>query len=398
MHVFEVSVSSIGYHYLAELESFPIRLVRQLFSCIMVRVDASNRLEIVMSTIDRLATGIRGHVNRFSHVVINVSDLERSVEFYEKTLPVQRVTRINGPRQDYQGLDIAGGKFDGWVLENKKDTAPPGEFIAEFPPRLIHLIEWKTPTPIGEPYREANHVGIYRQNALVNNLDAAYANVLANEGRPYAEPSSIVLTPNDFSVVVFAYRDPDGSTLEMIAVDDPKGESDYPGMMHHCNLNVTNLEKSYKFYRDVIGLDLTVYLAPDKLQPVSNGSLGDCLRNPDGMLYAGEGMQFAATLMGVRSDSRNPIDVLQWGVPAPYGSPYEAANCLGIIRVGLEVDDIDAAHARLKLAGLSGIGPIETWDMGDFGERKVVIFKDPDGIMLELTEHIPIPTDRPPFE
>jgi catechol 2,3-dioxygenase-like lactoylglutathione lyase family enzyme len=349
-------------------------------------------------TIDRLATGIRGHVNRFSHVVINVSDLDRAVEFYEKTLPVQRLTRINGPLQDYPGLGITQGQFEGWVLENKKDAAPPGDFIAEFPPRLIHLIEWKTPKPIGEPYREANHVGIYRQNALVNNLDAAYADVVANGGRPYAEPSSIILTPNGLSVVVFAYRDPDGNTLEMIAVDDPQAPSDYPGMMHHCNLNVTNLEKSYKFYRDIIGLDLTVYLAPEELQPVTNGSLGDCLRNPDGSEYTDEGMRFAATLLGVRSDSRNPIDVLQWGVPEPYGVPYQSANCLGIIRVALEVDDIEAARARLVVSGLGDIGPVETWDMGDFGERKVVIFKDPDGILLELIEHIPMPTNRPPFD
>ena len=29
--------------------------------------------------------------------------------------------------------------------------------------------------------------------------------------------------------------------------------------------------------------------------------------------------------------------------------------------------------------GHAPVGPIETWDMGDFGERKVVIFRDPDG-------------------
>ena len=42
------------------------------------------------TTVDRLASGLRGHINRFSHVVINVSDLDRSVEFYEKTFPVRR--------------------------------------------------------------------------------------------------------------------------------------------------------------------------------------------------------------------------------------------------------------------------------------------------------------------
>lgn len=348
--------------------------------------------------IDRLAYGLRGHINRFSHVVINVSDLDRAVAFYESTFPVQRHQRINGPGQRYAGLGIEHGEFEGWVLENKKDVSPPGEFIAEFPARLMHLIQWKSPKPTGSPYREANHVGIYRQNSLVNNLDDAYANVLANGGRPYGEPSWIVLTPDGVGVTVFAFRDPDGNTLEMIGADDPVGKSTYPGMMHHCNLNVRSLETSYKFYRDVLGLDLTVYLAPTKLQPVTNGSLGDALRNPDGSEFTDGGMRFAATLMGVRSDSRSPTDVLEWGVPKPYGEPYQSPTDLGIIRVAFEVDDIEAARSRLLLTGHAPVGPVETWDMGEFGERKVVIFKDPDGIMLELIEQQPIPGARPPFD
>ena len=66
---------------------------------------------------------------------------------------------------------------------------------------------------------------------------------------------------------------------------------------------------------------------------------------------------------------------------------------LGIIRVAFEVDDVEAARARLLLTGHLA-GPVETWDMGDFGERKVVIFKDPDGIMLELIEQLPVVGDQ----
>lgn len=168
-------------------------------------------------------------------------------------------------------------------------------------------------------------------------------------------------------------------------------------MMHHCNLNVRSLEASYAFYRDVIGLDLTVYLAPSELQPATNGSLGDSLRNPDGSEFTDGQMLFAATLLGVRSDSRSPIDVLEWAVPEPYGEPYESATNLGIIRVGFEVDDIEAAHARLVATGHGPVGPVETWDMGDLGERRVVIFRDPDGIMLELIEQAPALGDKPPF-
>jgi len=360
----------------------------------MASKDGSNASKVAY---DRLANGLRGHINRYSHVVINVSDLDRAVEFYENTFPVQRRTKINGPAQSYVGLGIDHGQFEGWVLENKKDVSPPGELIAEFPARLLHLIEWKSPRPTGKPYREANHIGIYRQNSLVNNLDEAYARVIKNGGTPYGEPSWIVLTPDGFGVTVFAYRDPDGNTLEMIGADDPSGKLNYPGMMHHCNLNVRNLESSYKFYRDIIGLDLQAYLAPPELQPVSNGSLGDALRNPDGSAYNDGQMIFSAILLGTRSDSRSPIDVLQWGTPKPYGEAYPAANHLGIIRVAFEVDDIEAARQRLLLAGHGPIGPIETWDMGDFGERKVVIFKDPDGIMLELIQQLPVEGDKPSF-
>ena len=345
--------------------------------------------------LDRLTHGLRGHLNRFSHVVINVSDLDRAVEFYENTFPVQRRQRINGPQQRYVGLGIEQGQFEGWVLENKKDASPPGDLVAEFPARRLHLVQWKTPGPIGAPYREANHVGIYRQNSLVSNLNEAYTRVLAHGGRPYGEPSRIVLTPEGFGVTVFAYRDPDGNTLEMIGAEDPAGKVTFPGMMHHCNLNVRDLAGSYRFYHEVMGLDLQAYLAPAALQPAGNGSLGDVLRNPDGSAYLGD-MQFAATLLGVRSDSRSPIDVLQWSVPKPYGDAYPAANHLGIVRVAFEVDDIARARARLLAAGHAA-GPIETWDMGEFGERRVVIFYDPDGIALELIEQPRVLGPRPPF-
>lgn len=346
--------------------------------------------------VDRLAYGLRGHINRFSHTVINVSNLEQAVEFYEATFPVQRRQRINGPAQRYAGLGIEHGQFDGWVMENKKDASPPGDLVAEFPARFLHLVEWKSPTPVGHPYREANHVGIYRQNSLVGNLDDAYARVLAHGGRPYGAPSEIILTPDGFKVRVFAYRDPDGATLEMIGAEDPAGKVVYPGMMHHCNLNVRNLERSYRFYYDVMGLDPQAYLEPTALQPASNGSLGDALANADGSAYLG-GMNFAATLMGIRSDSRSPLDVLQWHTPKPYGEAYPQANHLGIIRVAFEVDDIEAARARLLATGQTGVGAVETWDMGEMGERRVVIFRDPDGIWLELVEAVAYPAALPPF-
>lgn len=346
--------------------------------------------------VDRLGYGLRGHINRFSHTVINVSDLDRALAFYEATFPVRRVCRIDGPAQPYPGLGIERGRFRGWVLESRAHVRPPGALVAEFPARHLHLVEWLDPRPVGQPYAEANHAGIYRQNSLVSNIDDAYQTVLDNGGRPYGEPSWITLTPDGFGVRVFGFRDPDGSTLEMIEAEDSAGIG-YTGMMHHCNLNVRDLERSYRFYRQAIGLDLAYYLAPAEPQPPGNGALGDLLRTPEGAVYEGE-MNFAATLLSTRSDTRSPIDVLQWTLPGPFGDPYPEANHLGIVRVAFEVDDITAAHARLLATGHKTVGPFETWDMGELGERRIVIFKDPDGIWLELIEQPAYAGERPPFD
>ncbi|MCP5202505.1 MAG: VOC family protein [Gammaproteobacteria bacterium] len=345
---------------------------------------------------DRLARGLRGHLNRFSHTVINVSDLDRALAFYEATFPVRRVCRIDGPAQAYPGLGIAHGRCRGWVLESRAHVRPPGALVAEFPARHLHLVEWLQPRPLGRPYAEANHVGIYRQNSLVSDLDQAYRTVLDHGGRPYGEPSWITLSPDGFGVRVFAFRDPDGSTLEMIEAQAPAGGA-YAGMMHHCNLNVRELALSYRFYREVIGLDLAYYLAPAAPQPPGNGALGDLLRRPDGTVHDGD-MNFAATLLSLRSDTRSPIDVLQWTLPGPYGEPYAEAHHLGISRVAFEVDDITAAHARLRACGHAPVGEIETWNMGEAGQRRVVIFKDPDGIWLELVEQPAYAGERPPFD
>ena len=67
-----------------------------------------------------------------------------------------------------------------------------------------------------------------------------------------------------------------------------------------------------------------------------------------------------------------------------FGRPYPVPNHLGIIRLAFEVDDIDAAFHELRKVWKRVAGPPEEWDMGEFGTRKVVIFEDPDGIMLEL--------------
>jgi catechol 2,3-dioxygenase-like lactoylglutathione lyase family enzyme len=75
--------------------------------------------------------------------------------------------------------------------------------------------------------------------------------------------------------------------------------------------------------------------------------------------------------------------------------PYAEANHVGISRVGLEVDDIDACYAILRKVKPIGrspglTGPPEERDYGTpFGKRRFLSFRDPDDIRLELIEKVP---------
>lgn len=333
---------------------------------------------------DRAERGIYAYLNRVAYVVINVSDLDRAVAFYEATCPVRQHCRLNGPEQPYRALGIEHGEFEGVVLRSLTAEHAPGSIYAEAPPRDIHLVQWRSPGPVGTPYREANHVGLYRHNSLVGDIEAGYDRVVKAGGRPYGRPSRIVLSPEGFSVVCFGFRDPDGTTLELIGPDKP--DPSYPGALHHCNINCTDLSVSHHFYRDVMGFDTAFSCIPGDPQPITNGSLGDALSNPDGSAYGGELSNFVAKLMIPRNDWRNPLDVLEWTLPRPCGEAYASPLNLGMVRIGIEVGDINAAHARLQLAGVSSLSDIETWDMGEFGSRKLATLRDPDGVQLEIIE------------
>ena len=62
------------------------------------------------------------------------------------------------------------------------------------------------------------------------------------------------------------------------------------------------------------------------------------------------------------------------------------------MRCAIEVDDLDAAHEILKRSTWAQqypilIGGIEEWDFGpQWGARRVLNFKDPEGVAFQLVE------------
>jgi catechol 2,3-dioxygenase-like lactoylglutathione lyase family enzyme len=321
--------------------------------------------------------GIGGNINKVSFLTINVSDLDRAVEFYEATYPVKRAEILDGPAQAFNGFGISKGQFRGRMMRDSQ----------LYQGSAILLAQWVTPKPVGVPNPEANHVGWYREHASASQtgMQFRYEQALANGGRPYGPPSNIFITPT-LQIMSFGFRDPDGTTLEWVGplAPTPGGQPDNIG---GPNNNCKNLHRSYAWYKNVLGLNLQVRLNPTQTQDQSAGSLGNVLRSPDGSVYTGQ-YDYDAAILIPHSDSRNSVDLLEWQQPATYGDPYKEGNHLGMINLTYEVDDVQAVYEKLRRlkAGTTIVAPPETWDLGQFGVKKTLNILDPDGVMIQFIE------------
>ena len=223
--------------------------------------------------------------------------------------------------------------------------------------------------------------------------------------------------------------------------------------MVHVNVNCRDLERSLGFYRDVLGLravtrtapeeaqpgaafglewarwdawmmagprgfgapvvDLLQWIVPEPLEREDGGTVGVCrLRFGGGAAYAAladpDGTAVDVRpgptgLQGVTVACSDPersaafyhgmlglggfVEVVEGVGAGPAG-----ANTVGIWRLALGTDDIDADVAELARSGVRCLSAPVEMSMGPgLPVLRFVLFPDPDGTMLELIER-PAPT------
>lgn len=341
--------------------------------------DRDDRPEARSTSFDDFDRSLAGNIIKVSHLTVNVSDLDRSVEFYEKAYPVTRAETIEMDAQPLLGLGVAQGRFRARMMRDAQT----------FQGRGLLLVQWLHPSPSGVPYRSANNIGYYRHHAQASRtgLQARYDDVVAAGGRPYGPPRSIEIAPG-LVINAFGFRDPDGTTLEWIGPMEPNPEAPVDFLSAY-NANCRDLPSAHAWYRRVLGLRYTARLNAPHPQPMSCGSLGDSLQNPDGSSYDGL-MAFDATILNPWPDGRNAVDLLEWTMPAPFGDAYADATNLGTQSVTYEVNDVD--HVQHKLVRLLDepqrhiVHGVEEWDLGELGRRRVLNIVDPDGIRIQFMQ------------
>ena len=145
----------------------------------------------------------------------------------------------------------------------------------------------------------------------------------------------------------------------------------------HLNIVVSDLERSVRFYTEVLGF-----------------------RKMKEARLEGEWIDRVVGLTGVRArvayvvaPAGEPrVELLCYDRPTGAAVPANsAANTPGLRHVALRVDDMDAMCARLQAAGVKLFHAPVKVPAGvvshDAGEKTLVYFLDPDGVILELAQY-----------
>lgn len=154
----------------------------------------------------------------------------------------------------------------------------------------------------------------------------------------------------------------------------------YINRLFHVCITVQDIEKALEFYCNVLGLE-------------SIGSLRN--EKTDGAILGFPGQEIeihANHLCGKRKENATVIDLIEFIRPKTTvdAGPYKQMNQVGITRMAFDVDDTDAIYETLRLrSDIELFCEPVTLLAPTGGSFRILTFKDPFGIVLELIEHRP---------
>ena len=145
----------------------------------------------------------------------------------------------------------------------------------------------------------------------------------------------------------------------------------------HLNLVVSDLERSVRFYTDVLGFRKTADVV------MEGGWIEEII-----------GLRGVRGLVAfVEPPGGGPrIELLQYVTPAGTALPQNSRhNTPGLRHVAFRVHDIQAMAARLRAAGVTLFSDPVRVPAGVVkfaaGDKSLLYFLDPDGVILELAEY-----------
>ena len=146
--------------------------------------------------------------------------------------------------------------------------------------------------------------------------------------------------------------------------------------MIHVGLTVTNLEKSIEFYRDILGMEFKGQMTmegpeTDKLFGRPNSKARVAYLNASDELHC------------------PPVELIHFENIEVEKHDTDLFTT-SASEICFAVEDIEKAYKDLKAKGVEFISEPQHFDFSEsgYGESIAVYFKDPDGIILELTQYL----------
>jgi catechol 2,3-dioxygenase-like lactoylglutathione lyase family enzyme len=291
---------------------------------------------------------------RIFHVNVNCTDLDRSLAFYRDLVGLTATTRTRPAAPQPGGaFGLKQVQWDAWMMRSEGGPNSP----------VLDLLEWTVPAPVGEPVRDPTALGFNRLCIATPDVDAQHERLLAAGADVWSEPVEVEL-PGGRHTKMFVCSDPDGTQLEFVSGRDNR--------LSHITINCADVDRSTRYYADVIGLTPLI-----TIEPTTQAARLFRLER-DGRLRASLLQDPGSGFI---------VELVEWIDPAPRPIPPRVANDLGIFRMAWITEDIDADYDTLDEAGVECYAPPATLAMGpDLPAVRALFWNDPDGACLELIE------------
>jgi catechol 2,3-dioxygenase-like lactoylglutathione lyase family enzyme len=144
----------------------------------------------------------------------------------------------------------------------------------------------------------------------------------------------------------------------------------------NVGLHVSSLDGALPFYRDLLGMAVLMDSGwlDDPAMLAHTATPGGSIRivNLAGGSQTGANM----SLVEVKGIPREPLSRREFHDP-------------GAVHVAIDVDDLDAAVARLHAAGVEFVAPAGEVSGGGPGHARIVFVRDPDGFFVQLVHRLP---------